>query len=64
MFQIIQGSGKPLLDYKTATDLKLLHIGLTDNIETSLAKHTILKSFQDIFEGLGKLKKFSIVTLY
>ncbi|MEW8545684.1 MAG: RNase H-like domain-containing protein, partial [Candidatus Thiodiazotropha sp.] len=61
IFQIIKGSGKPLLGHKTATDLGLLHIGLTDSIAAvSSETDTILRSFQDRFEGLGKLKDFQL----
>ena len=61
-FHIIKGSGKPLIRHKTATELGILRIGLPDDNIASVSSETesILRSFQDRFEGLGKLKDFQL----
>ena len=61
-FHIIKGSGKPLIGHKTATELGILRIGLPDDNIASVSSETesILRSFQDRFEGLGKLKDFQL----
>ena len=61
-FHIIKGSGKPLIGHKTATELGIRRIGLPDDNIASVSSETesILRSFQDRFEGLGKLKDFQL----
>ena len=47
-----------MIGHKTATELGILHIGLPDDNIASV--ESILRSFQDRFEGLGKLKDFQL----
>ncbi|MCG7879290.1 MAG: RNase H-like domain-containing protein, partial [Candidatus Thiodiazotropha endolucinida] len=60
-FQVIKGTGKPLIGHKTATELGLLRIGVPEDIATvNTETERILASYQDRFEGLGKLKDFEL----
>ena len=51
-----------MIGHKTATELGILRIGLPDDNIASVSSETesILRSFQDRFEGLGKLKDFQL----
>ena len=60
-FQVIKGSGRPLIGHKTATELGILHIGIPEDISVMNSEtESILMSFQDRFEGLGKLKDLEL----
>ena len=60
-FQVIKGSGRPLIGHKTATELGILRIGIPENISVMNSEtENILMSFQDRFEGLGKLTDFEL----
>lgn len=61
-FHIIKGDGRPLIGHKTAIELGLLHIGMINSVNTVANQNTdtILSSFKDRFEGLGKLKDFQL----
>ncbi|MCG7869746.1 MAG: hypothetical protein JAY74_25675 [Candidatus Thiodiazotropha taylori] len=60
-FQVIKGSGKPLIGHKTATELGILRISIPEAIATvNTETESILTSFQDRFEGLGRLKDFEL----
>ena len=61
-FHIIKGDGKPLIGHKTAIELGLLHIGTIHSVNTVANQNTdtIISSFKDRFEGLGKLKDFQL----
>ena len=60
-FQVIKGSGRPLIGHKTATELGILRIGIPEDISVINSEtESILMSFQDRFEGLGKLKDFEL----
>lgn len=61
-FQVIKGTGRPLIGCKTATELGLLHVGLINNVSSPCNETTdaIIKSFSDRFTGLGKLKDFQL----
>ena len=53
-FHIIKGSGKPLINHKTATELGILCIGLPDDNIASVSSETesILISFQNRFDDI------------
>ena len=56
-----KGSGRPLIGHKTATELGILRIGIPEDISVMNSEtENILASFQDRFEGLGKLKDFEL----
>ncbi|MES9882797.1 MAG: RNase H-like domain-containing protein [Sedimenticola sp.] len=61
-FQIINGTGKPLIGHKTATELGLLHIGMINSVTPTNSDTTdsILRSYEDRFTGIGKLKDFQL----
>ncbi|MCG8113721.1 MAG: RNase H-like domain-containing protein, partial [Candidatus Thiodiazotropha taylori] len=66
-FQVVKGSGKPLIGRKTATELGLLRIGVSNDclsLEQSNISYgntdTIIRSFQDRFKGTGCLKDFEL----
>ena len=60
-FQVIKGSGRPLIGHKTATDLGILRIGIPEDISVmNCETENILASFQDLFEGLGKFKDLEL----
>ena len=60
-FQVIKGSGRPLIGHKTATELGILRIGIPEDISGMNSEtESILMSFQDRFEGLRKLKDFEL----
>ena len=56
-FQIIKGSGKPLIGHKIATELGILRIELPDDniAPVSSVTESILRTFQNRLEDLGKL---------
>ena len=58
-FQVLKSKGKPIIGRKTATDLGLLHIGKVHSLAQENTD-TIIKSFQDRFQGTGKLKEFQL----
>ncbi len=65
-FQVISGTGKPLIGRKSATELGLLHIGRINSVSPDISSvtyqstDTILRSFEDRFTGIGKLKDFQL----
>ena len=67
-FQVIPGKGRTLLGRKSATEVGLLHVGLINSVSTSSCAdqgqaqecNEILGSFQDRFQGIGKLKDFQL----
>ena len=65
-FQVIKGTGKPLIGRKSATKLGLLHIGMINTSSLDQANipqentDTIIRSFEDRFKGTGRLKDFQL----
>ena len=62
-FQVIKGKGKPLVGRKTATELGLLHVGMLNSLSQEQANEnteSIIRSFEDRFQGTGKLKDFQL----
>ncbi len=64
-FQVISGTGRPLIGHKSATDLGLLHIGMINSVSPRTSSQnettdTIVRSFEDRFTGTGKLKDFQL----
>ena len=49
-FQVLKSKGKPIIGRKTATDLRLLHIGKVHSLSQENTD-TIIKSFEDRFQG-------------
>ncbi|XP_060583899.1 uncharacterized protein K02A2.6-like, partial [Ruditapes philippinarum] len=71
-FQILKGTGKPLLGHETALKLGLLHIGplppgKIHSLEPAQIKlgqkqttESILSEYDDRFQGLGRIKDFKL----
>ena len=62
-FQVIKGKGKPLVGRKTATELGLLHVGMLNSLSQEQANEnteSIIRSFEDRFQGTGMLKDFQL----
>lgn len=66
-FQVIPGKGRTLLGRKSATELGLLQIGLINTVSAECTNQgqsqeceAILRSFEDRFQGIGKLKDFQL----
>ena len=62
-FQVIKGKGKPLVGRKTATELGLLHVGMLNSLSQEQANEnteSIIRTFEDRFQGNGKLKDFQM----
>ena len=61
-FQVLKSKGKPIIGRKTATDLGLLHIRKVHFLAEENTD-TIIKSFEDRFQGTGKFKNFSSICI-
>ncbi|KAK3727084.1 hypothetical protein QZH41_019742, partial [Actinostola sp. cb2023] len=53
-FYVVDGADGNLLGYKTATDLRLLHI--VNTLSTTPKGTSIMDEYSDCFKGLGKMK--------
>ena len=59
---MIIGKGKTLIGRKTATEFRLLHVGMLNSLSQDQENEnteSIIRSFKDRFNGTGKLKDFN-----